>query len=54
MNKKVLINFILDKMKEFSAEDRLDVLFHIEEQYCPHCGYFHGDRDNKCQCWNDE
>lgn len=36
-----------------TAEERSDVLEHLSERWCPHCGDDQPEHGS-CQCWNDE
>ena len=37
-----------------TSEERSDVLEHLSETWCPHCGDEHSKHGGSCQCWNDE
>ena len=49
-----LVQLLIDRMHEMVDEERLGIMQDINEQFCSHCGSYHGDRGRPCQCWNDE
>ena len=46
----ILINEIRKQLDEMDSNTRLDFLNEINRGYCRYCG----DKNPKCQCWNDE
>lgn len=54
INRSALLNLSTSFLNHLTDKERMQLIDHLTEHYCIHCGTKQPKSGQRCQCWSDE